>query len=102
MSSPTLDELRTWIFATVPEIAAVTRNDPRTVRRAIEEGQIPACRFGDTVRIPVAKFLELCGLAPETNEASPASAAGERFTLIKSVAARDLDSGDHSSGHPAA
>jgi hypothetical protein len=50
----------------------------------------------------VAKFLELCGLTPETNEAPPASTTGERFiTLIKSDAASDPDSGDHPNGSTA-
>ncbi len=49
-----LDDLAGRNFATVPETAAILRYDTRTVRRAIEAGDIPAVRAGATYRIPVA------------------------------------------------
>ena len=39
------------LFATVTEAAAILRYDARTVRKAIEAGEIPAVRAGSTYRI---------------------------------------------------
>src|SRR5437016_2683138 len=50
------------LFATAPETAAVLRADERTVRRALEAGQIPGFRCGATWRIPVAWLREQAGL----------------------------------------
>jgi hypothetical protein len=66
VTGPTLDELRTWIFATRSDIAEVLRTDVRTVSRGIAMGQIPAVRISDsTIRIPVAAFLKRCGLVDD-------------------------------------
>ena len=65
-----LEELRTWIFATRSDIAAVLKTDVRTIGRAIESGVIPAVRISDsTIRIPVQPFLKACGFEPEDGEA---------------------------------
>lgn len=53
------DDWRDRLFLTVTEVAALMRVDPRTVRRAIEAGQIPATRVGQIWRIPVEKFRPL-------------------------------------------
>jgi hypothetical protein len=76
---PMLEELRSKIFATVPEIAAVMRTDQRTLRRSIEIGGCPHVRINGTVRIPVPAFLRWSGLdlGPEDSGAgigTPASA----------------------------
>lgn len=42
------------LFATVPEVAAILRWDPRTVRRHIHEGKIPAIRGDNAYRVPVS------------------------------------------------
>jgi excisionase family DNA binding protein len=42
------------LFADVPETAQILRYDQRTVRRAIEAGEIPAVRAGGRWRIPTA------------------------------------------------
>jgi excisionase family DNA binding protein len=76
-----LDELRGRLFLTVTEVASITDTDPRTVRRAIDQGDIPARRIGRNVRIPAATFWpQVCGLDPETlrplalnSETGPAS-----------------------------
>jgi excisionase family DNA binding protein len=87
-----LDELaeviRGKLFMTVPEVADLTRVDQRTLRRAIEDGQLAAVRIGSAVRIPTAAFLQLARLLePDDNgtdstefdfgnsEAAPASTA---------------------------
>jgi excisionase family DNA binding protein len=49
-----LQRLRRRLFATTTETAVVLGCDARTVRRAIEAGEIPAVRAGSTYRIPVA------------------------------------------------
>ena len=55
-SSPaqfTLADLAGRDFATVAEAARVLHVDPRTVRRAIASGDIPATRVGSDYRLPV-------------------------------------------------
>lgn len=62
-----LEPLARRLFLRVAEIAQLTEADPRTIRRAIELGQIEAVRLGDNaIRIPAAPFWRLCGLDPET------------------------------------
>jgi excisionase family DNA binding protein len=53
-----LDRLKGKLFATTTEAAAVLRYDHRTIRKAIEEGTIPAVRAGSTFRIPTAWIRE--------------------------------------------
>jgi hypothetical protein len=55
------------VFATVPEAAAVLRSDPRSVRRAIAAGEIPAVPVGPRKLVPVAWLRKAAGL--ETSEA---------------------------------
>jgi len=50
----TLSDLEGRDFATVPEYAALTRCDPRTVVSAIKAGDIPAIMVGRAYRIPLA------------------------------------------------
>jgi excisionase family DNA binding protein len=57
-----LSGLEGRLFLTVTEFAEISRADPRTVRRGIASGDIPAVRFSDTTRIPVSHVLELLGL----------------------------------------
>jgi len=45
------------LFATTTEVATVLHYDGRTVRRAIEAGEIPAVKAGATWRVPV-KWLQ--------------------------------------------
>jgi excisionase family DNA binding protein len=40
------------LFATAPEAASILRTDERTLRRALESGQVPGFRVGVTWRIP--------------------------------------------------
>jgi excisionase family DNA binding protein len=46
------------LFADVPETAEILRYDERTVRRAIEAGEIPAVRAGERWRVPTAWLRE--------------------------------------------
>jgi excisionase family DNA binding protein len=59
----TLEEILDGLFADVPETAAVLRYDARTVRRAIEAGEIPAVRAGERWRVPTAWLREQAGLS---------------------------------------
>lgn len=52
------------LFLTVAEFAQLTRSDPRTVRRGVAAGEIPAVKFSGSTRIPVPKVRELLGLPP--------------------------------------
>jgi excisionase family DNA binding protein len=42
------------LFVTVPEVAAILELDPRTVRRHIREGRIPAVKGDNSYRVPVS------------------------------------------------
>lgn len=53
-----LDRLDGKLFATTTETAAVLRYDARTLRKAIEAGEVPAVRAGVTYRVPVAWIRE--------------------------------------------
>jgi excisionase family DNA binding protein len=48
-------------FAAVPVVASILDADPRTVRRAIKDGQIPAVKVGATYRVPVAWLRQQAG-----------------------------------------
>jgi excisionase family DNA binding protein len=61
-----LRRLRGRLFATTTEAAAILSYDHRTVRRAIEAGEIPATKAGATWRIPVAWLREQARLGAET------------------------------------
>jgi excisionase family DNA binding protein len=50
------------LFADVPEAAAILRYDPRTVRRALEAGDIPGLRAGGRWRIPTSWLRTQAGL----------------------------------------
>lgn len=62
---PAAIDLRDRLFLTVSEVAEILRADPRTVRRGIEAGDIPAVHVSSTVRIPTGPFLTACGLSPD-------------------------------------
>ena len=51
-SQAALERLADKLFATTTEVGAVLRYNHRTVRKAIEAGEIPAVKFGSTWRIP--------------------------------------------------
>jgi excisionase family DNA binding protein len=53
-----LERLDGKLFATTTEAGAVLNYDPRTVRAAIEAGEIPSVRAGSTYRVPVAWIRE--------------------------------------------
>jgi hypothetical protein len=55
------------LFASVPEVATVLRSDPRSVRRSIAAGDIPATRVGPRSLVPVRWLRQAAGL--ETREA---------------------------------
>jgi hypothetical protein len=52
------------LFATTTEVSLIFGYDPegRTVRRAIEAGEIPAARVGATYRVPVSWIRQQAGL----------------------------------------
>lgn len=58
----TIDDLAGHDFATVDEVAAILRCDPRTVRRRIADGTIPAIRAAQW-SIPVRWLREVAGVA---------------------------------------
>ena len=57
-----LDRLKGKLFATTTETGLVLRYDHRTIRKAIEAGEIPAVKAGSTYRIRVAWIMEQAGL----------------------------------------
>jgi len=62
-----LADLEGKLFATVPEVAIVLRSDPRSVRRAIAAGDIPAQSVGPRKLVPVPWVRKAASL--ETSEA---------------------------------
>lgn len=62
-----IQDLNDRLFVTPIEFAGLARSDPRTVRRGIKEGDIPAVRFSGTVRIPAPWVRAALGLS-ERNE----------------------------------
>lgn len=54
----TINDLADRLFATVPETADITGYDVRTIRKAIEAGEIPAIKWGATSRIPTVWLRE--------------------------------------------
>lgn len=69
----TIDELRSSAKAalTVTEVAALLGIDGRTVRRACEDGQLPALRVGRRLLIPRELLLPL--LTPDMSDGSDAT-----------------------------
>lgn len=61
-----MDRLKGKLFATTTEASAVLRYDHRTIRKAIEAGEIPAVRVGSTWRIPTAWIREQARLGGGT------------------------------------
>jgi excisionase family DNA binding protein len=53
-----LDRVKTKLFASSTEAAAILGVDPRTLRFAIERGEIPATRTGNIWRVPVSWLRE--------------------------------------------
>lgn len=53
-----LKRLEGRLFATTTEAAAILRYDARTLRKAIDAGEIPCVRAGATRRIPVSWLTE--------------------------------------------
>ena len=58
--------LQGQLFASVPEVAVVLRSDPRSVRRSIAAGDIPATPVGPRKLVPVSWLRQAAGL--ETSE----------------------------------
>ena len=53
------------LFATTTETAAILNHDPRTVRKAIDAGEIPSVRVGSTRRVPVTWILAQAGVSAD-------------------------------------
>jgi excisionase family DNA binding protein len=64
-----LEDLEGRSFAYPYEVAAILRIDVRTVRRAIEDGEIPAVKTRQQFRIPVA-WLRQKALAEQNGPAA--------------------------------
>lgn len=73
-----LAKIRSRLFLTVPEAAQLLRVDPRTLRHAIDAGDVPAVRVSGAVRIPTDRFLAEVLLLPVevTPDAHTDTAAG--------------------------
>jgi hypothetical protein len=109
----TLEELRTRNFATVAEAVEAVfdgKLDERTLRRAIDEGQIPAIKVGTKTLIPVAPLLAMLDApdrpavevqAPAAEPAADALAA-VREILRGALRALDVLTGYHGEDHGAA
>ena len=56
-TTTTIEDLAGRDFATVAEVSAILRADPRTIRRRCKDGTIPSVRSSDW-RIPVRWLRE--------------------------------------------
>jgi excisionase family DNA binding protein len=67
-----LERLRGRLFASTTEAAALLGYDARTVRKAIEAGEIPAVRAGSTYRVPTEWLRKQAalGTASRANDAA--------------------------------
>jgi excisionase family DNA binding protein len=67
-ASPNADDIRWLSTAEAAQRLGVT---PRTLYRFIDEGQVPAYRFGRVIRLKadeVDEFIEACRIEPGTLE----------------------------------
>jgi excisionase family DNA binding protein len=51
-------------FLSVDEAAARLGMSPKTIRRLIDSGELPAVRVGSSIRIPIGAFLHYIGSLP--------------------------------------
>jgi excisionase family DNA binding protein len=63
-----LRRLNGRLFASTTEAALILRYDPRTLRKSIEAGDVPAVRVGVTYRVPVAWLRAQAGLGTDGSE----------------------------------
>lgn len=80
----TLDDLGARLFATTNEVAAIIGSDPRTVRRMIADGSIPARKNGTRHIVAVAWLREFVG----TPDTAPVPVAADLDDLADRVADR--------------
>jgi excisionase family DNA binding protein len=57
-----LDRVKSKLFATSTEAALILDVDPRTLRAAIERGEIPGTRAGAAWRVPVSWLRKQAGV----------------------------------------
>jgi excisionase family DNA binding protein len=63
-----IERIENKLFATTTEASAILRYDARTLRKAIEAGEIPAVRAGTTYRIPTSWLRERAGMGADGSE----------------------------------
>ena len=95
MTACTVANTGNRLFLRVSEVAELLEVDPRTVRRAIDENDLPAVRVGQTIRIPAAEFFAWARLTPDSSEAGPASPA-----TASPLRPSDQPEGAHHDGDP--
>lgn len=81
-----LPEERPWL--TVAELAAITGEGQKTIRRALEEGQLPLLRVGRFMRIPTAELRRVLGLdvsPPAGTDGAPPVALAQVRPLARPV-----------------
>lgn len=59
---PRLPDPREKPWLTVAELAVITGEGEKAIRKAIDEGQLPSLRVGRYVRIPTAALLTCLGI----------------------------------------
>lgn len=75
---PRLPDPREKPWLTVAELAAITGEGEKAIRRALAAGQLPLLQVGRYPRIPTAALLAQLGITPDDSDAgdstSPATA----------------------------
>ena len=74
------------LFIGVPEVASITGRDERTIRKAVEKGEIPGQKLGARWSVPTSWVRQQAGIT----EAAPAAVAADPDALADRVAARVL------------
>lgn len=78
-----LDDLAAGqLFIGIPETALLLNRDERTVRRAVEKGEIPGKKFGARWSVPTSWVRQQAGIT------EPAAVAFDSAALVAEIAAR--------------
>lgn len=94
-----LDELRTRNFVTPREAAEVLHDvDERTVRRAVEAGQLPGHKIGTKTLIPAAALLRMIEADEGPANVTPPGVNAAAIRVALASVRTALDAIEHSLG----
>ena len=87
----TLDDLAAGqLFIGIPETALLLNRDERTIRRAVEKGEIPGQKFGARWSVPVAWIRQQAGITEPAAAVTPDALADQVAARVLARLARLL------------